>query len=608
MKLNSLKHFLSEYWLAIVVAIAVSLVAGLPQIIVRNTLGSADQGIPFLVNDSEGEYLGRVHEILDGHWSVSSPVLYEYKDSVSLIPPTGEFIFYALPVMLTRLPLNTIVFLSKFIYPALLFLFVYLFIFSLLNKKDIGAKFMAMTGGLLVTVGYDLDNYRGILSTIIHGSTDTSGLLWNRLVNPITGGILLFAFLWLFSRIVKQKSNWPTIIVSGLILSVMSGYIFSFVLSLTIAVLMGLYFIWKRDWRMTWRTYIPVVIAIVINGIYLLNILLAMTGGIALSDPRKSGMFFTHVPLINLVSLAALVVVVLCFILFFKKDTASELEKRWWFLSLAIVIACELVFNQQIITGITIWPQHFTQYTKILVMAIVVVFLHNIIRSWSKNLWRAITVILFIIIVLFGWRGFQAAAQNTLPKYTELQSFAGVFDYLNTYASKDCVVYVSPACPSEINRFIPALTSCNDYHSFYIYSGVPDDRVMYNYLINLKLRGIKLTGVKNHFFSEDNIYFVTKSYFFRDWNDIFCCRDAWLTKIGNKKEIDQWYISLEKDIEKKYTEFLKGDLYTQLTKYRVDYFVVDTQQQPQVNSKNFSFLSLKGQFNQFAIYSVIKPK
>lgn len=604
MKFTSIKIFFSHHRYAIGMAIIVACIAGLPQVVVRHKLGTADRGIPYLVNDSEGEYLGRIHEILDGHSSVSSPALYEYKNSIATIPPTGEFIFYALPVKLTGLSLNTIVFLSKLLYPAFLFFLAYLFISSLLNRSDTEAKLSAIVGGLLVAIGYDLDGYRNIFSTIIHGSTDASGLLWNRLVNPITGGILLFAFFLLLSRVVSGKSGWSGVVISGLILSVMSGYIFSFALALTVPVLMGFYFVGRKNWPMVKRVYLPVVIALGANAFYFLYTFWTRAAGVSFSDPRKSGMLFTHEPLLNLISLAALSVVIICFVVFFRKDTTGELEKRWWFFSLATVIACEFVYNQQIITGVVVWPQHFTQYTKILVMAIMVVFLHNIFRSRVKNMWRATMAVLFITVALFGWRGFEAAAQNTLPKYTDLQSFSGVFEYLNANAPKDCVVYVSSDYRNVINRFIPALTRCNVYHSYYIYSGVPVERIMHNFLVDLRLRDIKPKDIEKYF--EGNRWWI-QAYFFRDWNDMFCCRDTWLGKIGDKSEIDQWYLSVEKDVEQRYAEYLKGDLYTELTKYRLDYFVVDTEKQPQVNDKRYPFLSFKGQFGHFAVYAVVKP-
>ncbi len=579
---------------------------GFPQVAVRQALGPADKGIPYLVNSDEGEYLSRIHEILDGYGSVASPVLYEYKNSPTIMPPVGEFLFYALPVKLTGFSLQTIIYLGKFALPALLFFFAYLFILSLFNRDDGGARISATAGALLITLGYDAYDLRNFIGNILQGTSNSSGFLWSRLVNPITGGILLFAFLWLFSRIVQGKGKWSTVIFSGLILSATSGYIFSFGLGLSIAVIMGLYFVWRKNWPMVLKSYVPVMIALVINGLYFINVLLVMRGGSSLSDPLRSGMFLTNEPLINMISLASLLGAIFCFVVFYRKDTVGEADKRWWFLILSVLSACELVYNQQIITGRTVWPQHFVQYTTPLSMSVLIVLLHNILRANYSNLWRISVFIILFGAVLFGWRGFEAASQNTIPKYTELQSFAGVFDYFNTHATKDCVVYVSSDYANEINRFIPGFTGCNVYYSFYIYSGVPPERIMHNYLVNLRLRGVKLKDVREHFLGGENIFY-TKSYFFRDWNDLFCCQDKWLAKIGDEDEINQWLNIKEKEVEEKYAGYLRGDLYSQLTRYRLDYFVVDVTRQPQVNEKNFPFLSFLGKFDRFMIYEVVGP-
>lgn len=606
MQLGKAKDLLVGHRYAICAAIIVACIAGLPQLIVRDALGSADKGIPYLVNDSEGEYLSRIREIFDGHISVASPTLYEYKESVTLIPPTGELLFYALPVKLSGISLPAYVTISKFLFPAILFLLSYFFILSLLTHNDEGARFSAIAGALLVTIGYDITNYRNLASIILDGSTSVSGLIWTRLVNPITGGILLFAFLLLLSRVVSGKGGLRTILSASFVLSVMVGYVFSLTYALAIPVLIALYFVWQKNWRMTVRVLTPAICAIGAIMTYVVVVLMRRADGLFMSDPQKAGLFFTHELLVNLISLATLAGVVLCFVLFFRRDASGEPQKRWWFVLLAIAVASMLVYCQQIFTGMTVWPQHYAQYTKIMSLVIVAILLHNILRPRAVRVWRLLTAILIVLALLLGWRSFVAASSNTISKYADLQSFSGVMQYLSANAPDDCVVYVSPAYPSELNRFIPGLTGCNVYHTFYIYSGIPSERIMHNYLVNLRLRGVAMKDVREHVLGEENIYFVTKSYFFRDWNDIFCCRDRWLASIGDKREIDRWYDALEKDIEVRYAEYLKGDFYAQLTKYRIDYMVVDTTLQPEINDKRHPFLSFKGRFDRFAVYSVIR--
>ena len=210
-----------------------------------------------------------------------------------------------------------------------------------------------------------------------------------------------------------------------------------------------------------------------------------------------------------------------------------------------------------------------------------------------------------IFTQVFAWRGFEDSIIFTIPKYTELQSIAGVMEYLNQNAPKDCVVYASREA-DQINRFVGAFTSCNIYSSFSLFVyGVPDDRIMHNFLVDLRLRGIKPKDLKKYL--DENAPLI-RSQFFIDWNELFCCEEQpWFKEFINMKEIDQHLVDVKKNIEKKYAVFLRGDFYSELTRYRLDYFIVDTEKEPQINEKNFPFLSFKYKSGKFVIYSVIKP-
>jgi hypothetical protein len=320
-------------------------------------------------------------------------------------------------------------------------------------------------------------------------------------------------------------------------------------------------------------------------------------------------MLFTHLPMFNVITYWTLALVVLFFVAYFKKDTTDERAKRWWSFSLVLVLACVVAYSQQIITGRTVWPQHFVQYTKPLAVAVLIIFFHNLIRPRATNLWRAGVVLALAVSALFGWR-ILTTVGYTIPQYKYTQSLEPVFDYINTHGPKDCVVYVhsDSADPFDqlMNRFLPALTWCNDYHTFYLYNGVPADRIMHNYLVEMRLNGVKLKDVAAYYNKER---FYTTSYFFRDWSDILCCQsEPWLTKFADKAEIDRWYIATEKVVEQKYANFLKKDLYSELTQYSPDYFVTDISRHPGINAKNYPFLSLKGKFGNFAVYAVVNPR
>ena len=82
---------------ALVLAVAAGLLSGLPQHLAETSIGDDYHGVPFLFQDAELVYLTRIHEFQDGHPSVSSPFLHDYKDgSSSLMAPVGEYMYWVL--------------------------------------------------------------------------------------------------------------------------------------------------------------------------------------------------------------------------------------------------------------------------------------------------------------------------------------------------------------------------------------------------------------------------------------------------------------------------------------------------------------------------------
>ena len=137
-----------------------------------------------------------------------------------------------------------------------------------------------------------------------------------------------------------------------------------------------------------------------------------------------------------------------------------------------------------------------------------------------------------------------------------------------------------------------------------MYYGVPDERVMHNVLDDLRLRDIELKDLEKYLNENSR---VLGDQFFRDWNDLYCCGEAWLKKVENKEDIILYRANALKNVEQEYALFLKKDFYSELFRYRLDYFIVDVEKQPQINENNFPFLSLEEKIDQFAIYAVIKP-
>ena len=219
--------WLKSKWAILTLAVFVGLVSIFPYYLAEFSLGSDYQGMPLLIQDSEGEYLGRIHELIEGHYSVSSAVFYEYKDWPSLVPPTGEWI-YAIPNFLFGISIINVDMIYKFLFPTLLFILAYVFLKDLTKSK-----FWSIVGALVVTIGFDLPSF-DFLRKLLLGNFSGYISPWTRPVNPITGMLFLAGYMTLIYRIftkenIQQNRNYYLYyIFTGIILSLMVGYVFFF--------------------------------------------------------------------------------------------------------------------------------------------------------------------------------------------------------------------------------------------------------------------------------------------------------------------------------------------------------------------------------------------
>ena len=155
--MKALRTFLELHTMGLVFAVVVGTLCVLPQFLAPLALHDGYKGMQFLYLDDELTYRSLIQEVLDGHHTTASPHLYEYKDSQTIVYPTGVY-FYALPAML--IGLSCMLVLAKFLFPAILFFLVYLLSCKLTGhdgKENSKTNIVnAVAAGLLVTLGMEL--------------------------------------------------------------------------------------------------------------------------------------------------------------------------------------------------------------------------------------------------------------------------------------------------------------------------------------------------------------------------------------------------------------------------------------------------------------------
>ena len=166
--MNIVRLFAVRHTWGIICALIVGAITVLPSILAPIALGNDYRGIQFLPLNDEETYRARIHEVLDGHWRVASPVFYEYKNVHSLIPSINEF-FYALPAYIFGLSFVMIA--SKFIFPILIFFLAYLLIIQITEAVEPAGnnrpRWDAIAGGLLVIFYFEFIDYQFIFPSFL---------------------------------------------------------------------------------------------------------------------------------------------------------------------------------------------------------------------------------------------------------------------------------------------------------------------------------------------------------------------------------------------------------------------------------------------------------
>ena len=579
--------FLKLHLVAMVAAMAVGVLSGIPQHLSQSALGSNYQGVPYLFQDAEAVYLTRIQEIEDGDRDVSSPFLHEYKEGKSVMPPTGEYLYWLISKV-TGLSIISVLEISKYVFPAMLFLLIYAFVMLLMKegKEGESRRLLSISAALAVTLGYELVDV-GTALAIFNGSYSSTYLsLWSRAVNPIMGALLLFGFF--ISLLVLLRGKYlaaiPTVVLFGL----MSGYIFSFGIAGTTLVLFTLALIISREYRKAICLFAVLIMVLIIN----------LPSSFDPLEAAKSGLLLTRMPMISTVLVASFLALALGLFRDYKRKISLSLTSPQLFLSI-VLFASFIAMNQQVITGRTVWPHHFVQYTIPLSMIVALVFFYIYIRPHFSRLWRVVPIGIICLSVIFSLFSL-TTYKNRLHDYKNVNSYGPILSWLGKNKGPCVVLPVGET--EQINSYITALTHCDVYFTHYTFIGIPEERIVHNELVNMVFQGVSRGEAEEYLSNHEE---RIRAVLFRDWVDLFRhSSDEWLASISDRDEIDLWVKSKIKELAKEYGKFSEQDFRTTLLKYRLDYVLHDKEGKIPFDIKQFQFLEKVYEDERFIIYEI----
>ncbi len=576
--------FIRKNFIFIMGALLVGVVSILPQIIPVLHLGNEYKGIPFIYTANEDTYLARIREVIDGHPLVGSAFFYEYKNWRPIVPAIGENL-YAIPTLLFSAPLLGVVTASKFLLPAGLFILASLLILRLsTDPQSKWSKVNAFVGALLITLGYDIFDYQHFFKLVTNPVDAFSLSVWTRPINPILGAIFLLIFLLLILKIIEQRKI-IYIIPAAVVWALSVGYIFSWTLILAIVGLFILLFIIKKDFVLVRQLILLVLLWFVLTFPYWYSLLGALgnsVGGVAAAS--RNGIFLTHRPIINKIVLA-FTFIFLGFSGYFRwYQKGKNSPETWWYVLEVFVAASWAVFNQQIITGRTVWYHHYVQYTIPLGIVVVMVIFNNWVRPILFKVWAGFIVSIILFVSFYNFIDLRAINYRYLD-FQNLQSYAPLFLWINKNAARECVI-LNQDTPVRFELLVSAFTGCNSYAPSWVFDGVPAERIRHDYLVMLRLRGINPESVKQYLIDHET---EVRSYFFKDWDQMFGRGpDPYITEVIDRLSSD-------------YASFVKGNFVDELKKYKLDYILFVGPPSPDL-TKSLPGIMPAFQYDNFYLY------
>lgn len=559
---SRISSWLKDNYIALLLAVVAGFLTVLPHFLAVHDLSATYRGIPFFLIDNEDYYLARIHEITDGHGFVGSSFFLEYKDSLPVVPSIGEYL-YVLLALLTNLSLPHTLLVAKFLFPFLLFMLIYTFIRRVSDTETEQGKqniLGALAGASIIVMGYDLINYHLIYERLMGAVTETRVLSpWSRPVNPITGGLFLFSYLHLIWMTFKERTK-SSAIAAGILIALSLGYIFAVGIELTLlGLLLMLAMKWK-DVELIKRLSIVGAVGLGLASIYWLSVLHTLTKGGDLAG--KNGLMLMHTPLPNKVLIAAFIVIGVIVVIARRHKDVDLLKDRvkyqhLWFM-FALLVSGIIVLNQQIITGMTVWPYHFVQYTNPIAIIAVIIFGFSLFGKYFKQTWKILMLIAILISVyLSAWSA--TTYVYAMDEFRAMQSFAPAYAWLNANAKKDCVVLTVDDDQELLTGFLPGFTSCNVYSTKnFVSASVPSARITHNFFVLLRMRGVTDESIDSYLNEHQDLVL---RYYYKDYQELF--------GLVHNDRIKNLIPSLSRD----YKIFFKLDFSAELKHYQLDYLL-----------------------------------
>jgi hypothetical protein len=566
-------------WLYYIAACVVGLLSILPYLTAYMHLDTRTAGtLHYFYQDSELVYLSRIRDVTEGYTTVVSPTLREYKDAPVIQQPIGEWI-YALAALGNPQYVPSSALALKFVFPTLLFLLVAYCARALVGEDMYAHDPIALCIALIVVLGYDLVHVHVLREIVTQTFSAPILSLWTRLVNPIVGALGLFGMSYIVLRH-SEKYDWVWSVAAGALLGCMSGYIFAFAIGLTLVGILLVSACVMKRWDLVKNRALMIGVALLLNAPYLMSLLDTTHDATGL---QKNGLLFSHAMLHNKTLYLSMVIFACVSVGMYYSVSKSFWKHVSWQWSHAALWACFICLNEQVITGKTVWPGHFVQYVTPLCMVVVGTYLAVLIAEVLRRMdarmraWGARTLLLgawfgSALIVCLTLLALPSVTTNA-AQYNDSERYVPALSWLTGEGREPCVVFPVEET-KRMQEYITAYTGCDVYESTYVFLGVPEERILHNYVVHLRLQGVTEDTLPVYLDThEDDI----RAYFFEDWADKFSDgNDTWVFNTRTRESMAAFLPAKKQMITHAYHSAGATSLHALLQAYAISYLMVDT--------------------------------
>ena len=565
--------FKQHYW-AVVLACVVGMIMILPHIILLHELGDEYRGYAIAEVDSDDFYLARISAAYEGDYAITQATIKSnVKPKPFTSPPLAEN-FVALVAKILNLKPEQMVVVGNFLFPALLTLILYAIAWKLSESKLLAL----LTAAVVLISSNILFDPRQLLSLV----SAPEGLFANAYLRPIHPQISsLFFYSWflLFIHWLWQPRTW-LLVVCGVTFGLLF-YIYPYSWTLA-ACILGILFVIsliQKNSERAWRLVGIGIIGFAVSLFYWKNFWELLHHPMYEEMRKRFVILASRKPLwSDLLALDSFALLVI----FWRKFSNKTILVLG-----AVISSLWLLINQQVISGIRLFPGHWHWYYVVPITTLILLLFVKFLTRRFPKIWYLFAVIVLSITIANGIVSQSTYAKKHLSPYKEYQRYMLAYEWLNKNISTGSVILSD----FEFSKRLPVYTS----HFRYAYQSTDElylitrEQMKSGYFTTLLFQGATFDNI-GEYIRQDTLALreILLGYYRQYAEDCFQCY--------SEGELEQ--------LRKEYVEFYNDDFETRLKQYPVDYVVTDGSKDAIINFESMEFLEAIVTVGDFKIYQV----